>query len=195
MKSIGDLLLVFSSSDCRLSLSCFGGSPVQLARYSSWYRASVLQIVQRRGEHQHVVSESYTRQVIFCLVAQTHVFVFPAQISRRHVSGLRCVLRIVGLVDYLGHPQPPPRRELGCTAGGNRDPPVWPSTQAGWWRYQSASLTYVGRLRTTCCIFEEMRNVDLSPHIMASSFSTNNSTWKSTTSPFGVASWNERAQR
>ena len=27
----------------------------------------------------------------------------------------------------------------GCTKNIDRDPPVWPSTQAGWWRYQSAS--------------------------------------------------------
>ena len=29
-----------------------------------------------------------------------------------------------------------------------RDPPVWPSIQAGWWRNQSASLTYTGRRST-----------------------------------------------
>ena len=37
------------------------------------------------------------------------------------------------------YPQPPLRRGHGCTVGIDRDPPVWPSTQAGWWRYQSAS--------------------------------------------------------
>ena len=37
------------------------------------------------------------------------------------------------------YPQPPLRRGHGCTVGVDRDPPVWPSTQAGWWRYQSAS--------------------------------------------------------
>ena len=48
----------------------------------------------------------------------------------------------------LGHPQPPDRSQHGCTVGVNRDPPVWPSTQAGWWRNQSASPTYVGRRAT-----------------------------------------------
>ena len=37
------------------------------------------------------------------------------------------------------YPQPPLRRGHGCPVGIDRDPPVWPSTQAGWWRYQSAS--------------------------------------------------------
>ena len=39
----------------------------------------------------------------------------------------------------------------GCTVGIDRDPPVWPSTQAGWWRYQSAS-SYVRAygLRVRC---------------------------------------------
>ena len=32
----------------------------------------------------------------------------------------------------------------GVLWGVNRDPPVWPSTQAGWWKNQSASPTYVG---------------------------------------------------
>ena len=76
--------------------------------------------------------------------------------------GLRCVLRIIGLVDYLGHPQPPDRSQHGCTVGVNRDPPVWPSTQAGWWRYQSAS-PYV-RWTTTYYDCEEKRNMDLSPY-------------------------------
>ena len=41
---------------------------------------------------------------------------------------LRCaaVLRIIGHVDFLGHPQPPQRTGHGCTVGVNRDPPVWP---------------------------------------------------------------------
>ena len=34
----------------------------------------------------------------------------------------------------------------GCKPGPTR---VALSTQAGWWRYQNARLTYVGRLRTT----------------------------------------------
>ena len=33
---------------------------------------------------------------------------------------------------------------------------MWPSTQAGWWRDQSASLTYAS---TTCYEYEEMRNL------------------------------------
>ena len=37
------------------------------------------------------------------------------------MSGLRCVLRIIGLVDYLGHPQSPQRTGHGCTVGVNRD--------------------------------------------------------------------------
>ena len=48
----------------------------------------------------------------------------------------------------LGHPQPPDRSQHGCTVGVNRDPPVWLSTQAGWWRSQSASPTYDGRRAT-----------------------------------------------
>ena len=59
-------------------------------------------------------------------------------------------------MDFLGHPQPPDRCQHGCTVDVNRDPPVWPSTQAGWWRYQSASLTYVGRLRATTVRRREM---------------------------------------
>ena len=40
----------------------------------------------------------------------------------------------------------------------NRDPPVWLSIQAGWWRNQSASLTYTGRRAT---IIEEMWIIDV----------------------------------
>ena len=35
---------------------------------------------------------------------------------------------------------------------------MWPSTQAGWWRHQSASLTHVGRRAT---IFEETWIIDV----------------------------------
>ena len=56
------------------------------------------------------------------------------------------VCAALGSWSCLGHPQPPDRSQHGCTVGVNRDPPVWPSTQAGWWRNQSASPTYVGRV-------------------------------------------------
>ena len=61
-------------------------------------------------------------------------------------------------MNYLGHPQPPQRTGHGCTVGVNRDPPAWPSTQAGWRRNQSASLTYVERHAT---IFEETWIIDV----------------------------------
>ena len=61
-----------------------------------------------------------------------------------------CELRVfLWIIGDLGHSQLPQRTGHGCTVGVNRDPPVWPSTQAGWWRYQSASLTYIGRVRAT----------------------------------------------
>ena len=62
--------------------------------------------------------------------------------------GLRVCLWLIGLGHYVGHPQPPQRTGHGCTVGVNRDPPVWLSIQAGWWRNQSASLTYTGRRST-----------------------------------------------
>ena len=48
---------------------------------------------------------------------------------------------LLGLVRWLclSYPQPLDRSPHGCTVGIDGDPPVWPSTQAGWWRYQSAS--------------------------------------------------------
>ena len=45
--------------------------------------------------------------------------------------GLRVFLWCIGLLDYIGHPQPPDRSQHGCFVGVNRDPPVWPSIQAG----------------------------------------------------------------
>ena len=74
-----------------------------------------------------------------------------------------CSATMYGLRVYwaLGLHRPPTasdRSQHGCTVGVNRDPPVWPSTHAGWWRNQSASLTYTGRRAT---IIEEMWIMDV----------------------------------
>ena len=87
---------------------------------------------------------------------------FPKQRFRLRVSGLRSVLRVIGLVDYSGHPQPPQRTGHGCTVGVNRDPPVWPSTQGRMVEVPERQ-PYV-RWTTTYHDYEEMRNMDFSPH-------------------------------
>ena len=70
----------------------------------------------------------------------------PSFSSLGSCTSLRCAFVCAVLCSWscLGHPQPPDRSQHGCTVGVNRDPPVWPSTQAGWWKNQSASPTYVG---------------------------------------------------
>ena len=52
--------------------------------------------------------------------------------KKTNLCGLRVFLWYIGLIQYIGHPQPPDRSQHGCTVGVNRDPPVWPFTQAGW---------------------------------------------------------------
>ena len=51
--------------------------------------------------------------------------------SSATMCGLRVFLWFIGLIQYIGHPQPPDRSQHGCTVGVNRDPPVWLSIQAG----------------------------------------------------------------
>ena len=68
---------------------------------------------------------------------------------------LRVFLWSLGSWSYSSHPLPPERTGHGCTVGVNRDPPVWPFTQTGKWKWQGADLTFVGRRATTCYYFEE----------------------------------------
>ena len=136
----------FTGSEASLTITSFMVSPSTCEISSSWstlYSMAHSTFILR-GTNSPLSSVGrtllrYHARVALCLARHW-----------AHFSCLSCALTCAALGSWscLGHPQPPDRSQHGCTVGVNRDPPVWPSTQAGWWRNQSASPTYVGRRAT-----------------------------------------------